>query len=154
MRKLFRMKHESCRGDCYDHSDVMRIHTLGLDTAGATVLLRRLLEVHSQSCGDPAIEFRLDADDELGIFVSSMTRHGAVDMFAANTPLAALDRMIDAALAYFESEEYREIRREHPLPPRHAACDHGTDAKLARFAIAYSGLNDVEQADLERKLGL
>ena len=44
MRKLFRMKYESCTGRCYAYSDVLRIHTLGLDAAGAAEFLKTFIE--------------------------------------------------------------------------------------------------------------
>ena len=148
MRKLFRMKYEACSGQCYAHSDVMRIHTLGLDARAAAAFLRRLLAMHAPSCGDSNLQFRLDVDeferDEGGLFVhdqrfvASFYHYGSLDLFAGDTPLEALNKMIDAALAYYDSPEYKAAR--DPID-RASVCHHGTDERLVNFAIEFSGLD-------------
>lgn len=164
MRKLFRMKYEPCVGQCYAYSDVMRIHTLGLDARGAAAFLRRLLAAHAPSCGDPGIEFRLDADEftrseynggdykdvEDVRFVASFYHHGALDLFASDTPLGALDQLIDAALAYYETQAFKSLHDETLL--RERVCEHGTDEKLVSFALAFSGLTPEAQAEVRAEL--
>ena len=158
MRKLFRMKYESCTGRCYAYSDVLRIHTLGLDAAGAAEFLQRLVKIHEPSCGNDQIQFRLDADEFTRSvytgggdedlpdvrFVASFYRYGSLDLFAGDTPLEALNKLIDAALAYYETDEYRALAAARP-GLGHGVCEHGDDKKLVEFAIAFSGLGDADK---------
>jgi len=153
MRKLFRMKYESCNGQCYAWSDVMKIHTLGLDIQGAAVFLRRLLAIHEPSCGNANLAFRLDADEEHGLFVASFQRYGALDLFGGKTPLEALNKMIDAALIWFSSDEYRQLVGSRP-GLSYAACKHGEDRKLIDFAISFSGLEPAQQDALRALLAI
>lgn len=141
------MQYESCSGQCYAYSDVMRIHNLGLSAEGAAAFLRRLVAAHGPACGNSNLAFRLDVDDDLGVFVASFYRYGSLDLFAAKTPLEAMDRMIDAALAYFKSEEYLTLVSANP-GQGHDVCHHGDDKKLVEFAIAFSGLPDAEREAL------
>lgn len=166
MRKIFRMKYESCNGQCYDHDDVMRIHNLGLDVEGAAAFLKRLLAVHAPSCGNSNLEFRLDVDEYkrrgkyTGLryeevddqrFVASFYRYGSLDLFAADTPLEAMNMMIDGALAWYASDEGQQ---KLTLDERTAGynrvdvCHHGTDEKLVKFALTFSGLSEAEQAQV------
>jgi hypothetical protein len=147
MRKLFRMKYESCTGQCYSYSDVMKIHTLELDEAGAVTFLRRLVAMHHPSCGNPHLAFRLDHDEELEVFVASFERYGSLDLFADKTARGAMDKLIDAALAYYGSEEYAEKVAEQP-GQGHDVCHHGDDKKLVNFAIEFSGLSPDKQEQL------
>jgi len=167
MRKLFRMKYEACTGRCYAYSDVMRIHTLGLTTANAAAFLERLVKVHEPSCGNSEIQFRLDADEFLRAeymggdyedvehtrFVASFYHYGALDLFAADSPLDALNQMIDAALAYYASDDYRTDAAARP-GLGHDVCEHGDDKKLLEFAISFSGLGTEEQANLRARFSL
>lgn len=153
MRKMFRMKYESCNGECYAYSDVMRIHNLGLDTESAVSFLRRLVEIHKPSCGNANLQFRLDVDDELGVFVASFYHYGSLDLFCDKTPLNALNRMIDAVLAYYKSEVFKLDCGTDPnlfldYEKQHNLCRHGDDKKLISFAITFSGLLDTEQDKL------
>jgi hypothetical protein len=147
MRKMFRMAYESCSGSCYAYSDVMRIHNLGLDAEGAAAFLKRLLAMHAPSCGNGHLAFRLDVDDDLGVFVASFQRYGALDLFADKTPLGAMNKLIDGALAFYATNEYKLAIAALPGHGP-AACQHGDDKKLVNFAIAFSGLSDAEQAEL------
>jgi hypothetical protein len=147
MRKIFRMKYESCNGQCYEYSDVMRIHTLGLDTQGAVVFLKRLLAMHAPSCGNAELAFRLDHDDKLNIFVASFQRYGSLDLYADQTALGAMNRLIDGALAYYQTNEYKALVAAKPGAGS-GVCHHGDDKKLIDFAIAFSGLSMPEQTRL------
>lgn len=153
MRKMFRMKYESCSGRCYEHSDVMRIRTLGLDAQGAATFLRRLLSIHEPSCGNAEIAFRLDLDEDLEVFVASMSRYGALDLYADKTALGAMNKLIDGALRYFDSDEYREQVAAKP-GLGHGVCEHGDDRKLIDFAISFSGLEEAEQVQLREQFGV
>lgn len=171
MRKLFRMKYEKCAGACYAYSDVMRIHTLGLSAQGAAAFLKRLIQIHGPSCGNAQLQFRLDADEWIegaewgerdGLpcpvlqdvtrtrFVASFYHYGTLDLFGGATPLEALDKMIDGALAYYDSEEFILDVAEDPNRGGlgHDACEHGDDKKLVEFAIAFSGLDDAQKSAL------
>ncbi len=161
MRKMFRMKYEKCSGQCYAPSDVMRIHTLGLDVEGAVVFLKRLLAMHAPACGNDSLQFRLDADEwEESFsdwkpipkvrFIASFWHYGTLDLFSGATPLEALNKMIDAALDYYQSAEFKE----HPNYEldRHNVCHHGTDDKLVSFALAFSGLSPQDQEAVRSRL--
>lgn len=168
MRKIFRMAYESCSGQCYDHSDVMRIHTLGLyDIKRAAAFLSRLLEMHAPSCGNPNIQFRLDVDEfeedsyrevaQAGLvpcvdkktrFVASFYRYGALDLFGGPTALEAMNKLIDGALAWYASDEGKaRLAADSPVD-RANACHHGDDRKLIDFAIEFSGLDAPARAAL------
>lgn len=151
MRKMFRMKYESCFGQCYEWSDVMRIRTLDLDEEGAATFLKRLLAVHGPACGNSRLAFRLDHDEELDFFVASFERYGSLDLFADRTALGAMNKLIDGALKYYETNEYAAAVGAEPGVGR-GACHHGDDEKLVDFAIAFSGLGAEEQASLRRRL--
>lgn len=144
MRKLFRMKYESCNGQCYSHDDVVQIHDLGLDVVGAAEFLRRLLAMHEPSCGNPNISFSLDVDDVSRTYVAAMQRYGALDLHVGSTAREALDKLIDGALAWYASVEYQVLVSENS-GLRHAVCRHGSDSALLEFAIARSGLPPEEQ---------
>lgn len=147
MRKLFRMKYESCNGQCYADEDVMKIHNLGLDVEGAATFLRRLLAMHEPSCGNPQISFSLDVDDNTVTYVAAMQRYGALDLHVGRTALEALDKLIDGALAWYASVEYQVIVAER-LGAGHGVCHHGDDRALIEFAITRSGLPTAEQQAL------
>ena len=158
MRKLFRMKYEACSGQCYAYSDVMRIHTLGLDVKGAVEFLKRLVAIHEPSCGNPNIEYRLDVDEFTRSvytgggdedmpdfrFVASFYHYGSLDLFSGDTPLEALNKLIDAALAYYQSNDYKT---QGDKGSGHDVCHHGDNKKLIEFAINFSGL-DKEGQDM------
>lgn len=150
MRKLFRMKYESCNGQCYADEDVMKIHNLGLDVEGAATFLRRLLAMHEPSCGNPQISFSLDVDDDSGTYVAAMQRYGALDLHVGSTPLEALDKLIDGALAWYASVEYQVLVAERP-GAGHGVCHHGDDRALIEFAITRSGLPAPEQQALRAR---
>ncbi len=154
MRKIFRMAYESCSGQCYAHSDVMRIHTLGLSEKGAAEFLKRLLAMHAPSCGNPNLQFRLDHDvmDGDDVFVASFYRYGSLDLFVARTPLQAMEKLIDGVLSWYESDDGKEILREEGVSNRADVCHHGTDEKLVSFALSFSGLSDAEQAAVRAEL--
>lgn len=157
MRKIFRMAYESCSGQCYAYSDVMRIHTLGLDVRGAAAFLARLLDMHRPSCGNPNLQFRLDADEYTEYdfdydvehprtrFVASFYRYGALDLYGGATAREAMDKLIDGALAWYASDEGREKLGSSPGAGRESVCHHGTDEKLVDFALAFSGLSEDDQ---------
>lgn len=154
MRKLFRMRYEKCSGMCYAPSDVMKIHTLGLDVKGTVAFLKRLLAMHAPSCGNDSLGFRLDVEEKMNVFVASFEHYGSLDLFAADTPLGALDQMIDAVLAYYQTEEFAHFNTNEfgdvlvgkdGNPNRYAICEHGTDEKLVSFALSFSGLDEVGQ---------
>lgn len=150
MRKLFRMKYESCNGQCYADEDVMKIHSLGLDVEGAATFLRRLLAMHEPSCGNPQISFSLDVEDENGLqptYVAAMQRYGALDLHVGKTALEALDKLIDGALGWYASVEYQVLVSERP-GAGHRVCHHGDDRALIEFAITRSGLSGPEQQEL------
>lgn len=151
MRKLFRMKYESCNGQCYADEDVMRIHSLGLDAEGAATFLRRLLAMHAPSCGNPRISFSLDVEDgfedQPATYVAAMQRYGALDLHVGRTALEALDKLIDGALAWYASVEYQVLASEQPGVGR-GACHHGDDRALIEFAISRSGLPAPDQQAL------
>lgn len=153
MRKLFRMKYESCSGQCYADADVMKIHSLGLDAQGAAVFLHRLLAMHSPSCGNPAIAFSLDVEDESHTYVAAMQRYGALDLHVGATALEAMDKLIDGALAWYASEEGVRLMAEMP-GAGHGVCHHGDDQALVEFAISRSGLPAQEQHALRSQLSL
>ncbi len=154
MRKLFRMKYESCNGQCYADEDVMKIHNLGLDVEGAATFLRRLLAMHEPSCGNPQIAFSLDVEDALEnqppVYVAAMHRYGALDLHVGVTALEALDKLIDGALAWYASVEYQVIVSEQP-GVGHGVCHHGDDRKLIEFAITRSGLSAPDQQALRAR---
>jgi hypothetical protein len=148
------MKYEPCAGQCYAYSDVMRIHTLGLDVQGAVRFLQRLVAIHGPSCGNENLQFRLDVEERIPlfkvpVFIASFYHYGALDLFYGPTPLEALDKMIDAALAYYSSEQYEEDVVEHGGGD-HDACEHGDDKKLVEFAITFSGLGQDDQNALRK----
>lgn len=147
MRKLFRMKYESCNGQCYADADVMQIHNLGLSAVGAATFLQRLLAMHEPSCGNPEISFSLDVEDATGTYVAAMQRYGALDLHVGRTALEALDKLIDGALAWYASVEYQVLVSERP-GDGHGVCHHGDDRKLIEFAITRSGLPEPDQQAL------
>lgn len=149
MRKLFRMKYESCTGQCYAYSDVMRIHTLGLDVESAVAFLQDLVKIHEPSCGNAQIGYRLDHDtvDGVDIFVASFERYGSLDLFSGATPLEAMQKLIKAALEYYQSDEYKSLDKGFG----HDVCHHGDDKKLIEFAISFSGLNEADQNALRAR---
>lgn len=147
MRKLFRMKYESCSGQCYADEEVMRIHNLGLDAQNAAEFLHRLLAIHEPSCGNDQIAFRLDVSDDHDMYVTSFQRYGSLDLFMDKTALGAMNQLIDAAQKYYKSEEYKTLVTAHP-GYGHGVCHHGDDKKLIDFAISFSGLSATEQSIL------
>jgi hypothetical protein len=133
----------------------MRIHTLGLDVKGAAEFLKRLVAIHEPSCGNENIEYRLDVDEFTRTkspwddndypdqrFVASFYHYGSLDLFSGDTPLEALNKLIDAALAYYKSDYYKTVSDKGQ---GHHVCAHGDDKKLIEFAINFSGLDKAGQ---------
>lgn len=148
MRKLFRMKYESCNGQCYEYDDVMSIRTLGLDMQGAAAFINRLVDIHEPACGNVNLAFRLDVDEELDVFVASFQRYGALDLFCDKTALGAMNKMIDGALRYYASDEYKKLGQPGL---GHGVCKHGFNRDLVEFAIKYSGLDLSQQQELRQQ---
>lgn len=147
------MKYESCTGMCYAWSDVVRIHDFGLNMKSASEFLHRLVKAHDQLCGNDQLAYALDVDEETETFVASFQRYGALDLFVGKTPLEAMNKLIDAALSYYESDEYRDNVAAKP-GLGHDVCEHGEDKKLLDFAISFSGLNEQDQDILRKEVGI
>ena len=149
MRKLFRMKYEPCNGKCYEYDDVLKLKGLNLDVAGTAELLKRVIEIHEQGCGNAELGYMMDYDDDAGMFLTSFWHYGVLDNFLDITPLGALNKMIDAALAYYKTEEYAELVAAKP-GLGHDVCEHGEDHDLRKFAVRHSGLDEEGQAAVLR----
>jgi hypothetical protein len=100
--------------------------------------------MHGPSCGNPELAFRLDVDDVLGVYVASFYRYGSLDLFADKTALGAMNKLIDAAIDYYGSDEYKLFMARMP-GAGHDVCHHGDDKKLVDFALRFSGLPVAEQ---------
>lgn len=168
MRKLFRMKHEACTGQCYAYSDVMRIHTLGLDVKGCVEFLKRLIAMHERACGNDSLQFRLDEDTffmkvpvenghddhvfeqkQFTRFVASFYHYGTLDLYGGETPLEAMNKLIDAVLEWYQTDDGRRlVKRDSPWSFRDNVCHHGTDDKLVDFCLEFSGLDKAKQAEV------
>lgn len=144
MRKLFRMKYEPCNGQCYAYDEVLNVKNLGVDTETAAELLDRIIKIHEPACGNEQLAYTLDYDEETEVFVSGFVHYGALDLFADTTALGALNKLINAALGYYETDEYKELVAKMP-GKGHDVCEHGEDHDLRKFAMKFSGLNESEQ---------
>ena len=144
MRKLFRMKYEPCSGRCYAWEDVINMEELGIDVKSASVLLDRIIKIHEPVCGNENLAYALDYDENLKIFVASFIHYGSLDLFADQKALGALSKLIDAALLYYNTEEYKTLTKEKP-GKGHDVCEHGEDYDLRRFAMKFSGLSKEDQ---------
>jgi len=150
------MQYESCTGQCYAYSDVMRIHTLGLDAQGAVTFLKRLLAMHERACGNASLQFRLDEDTWIPKssasqtsqtrFIASFYHYGSLDLFGGETPLEAMNKLIDAVMAWYATDEGRKlVKRDSPWSFRDGVCEHGADDKLINFCLEFSGLSQKDQ---------
>lgn len=144
------MQYESCSGQCYANDDVIQIRSLGLDVVGAGVFLNRLLAMHGPSCGNPQLAFRLDVDDDRNMFVASMQRYGALDLYMDETAHGAMNKLIDGALRYYETDEYKALIAAQPGQGSQV-CHHGEREKLVEFAVKFSGLPEAEKVELRRQ---
>lgn len=144
MRKLFRMKYEPCDGRCYAWEDVINMEELGVDVKSAAALLDRIINIHEPACGNENLAYALDYDEDSKVFIASFIHYGSLDLFADQKALGALNKLIDAALLYYSTEEYKTLVKEKP-GKGHDVCEHGEDHDLRRFAMKFSGLSQEDQ---------
>jgi hypothetical protein len=147
------MRYEPCDGQCYAEDDVMDLNRFGLDVPAAARLLSRVVQIHDRACGDVNLAYGLDHDEATGVFVASFWRYGNLSLYCDATPLGALERLIDAALAYYASDEYAAKNAERP-GLGHDACHHGDDRALVDFALRHSGLSVEQQAEARSLAGV
>lgn len=151
MRKLFRMKYEPCNGDCYAECAVVDLRSMKLAKNEAVDFFRKLLAVHLPACGNSQLMFRVDVDDEYNMFVATFEHYGVTDMFMSDSSKGAMTKLINAVLAYYETDEYKALVAANP-GLGHDVCHYGEDSKLIDFALKFSGLSEIEQAELREEL--
>jgi hypothetical protein len=141
MRKLFRMKYEPCSGRCYAPDEVIKLSNYNLSVVDAAILLERIIKIHEPACGNENLSYGMDYDEETKVFISSFQHFGMLDIFSATDGVSALNKLIDAALEFFDSEQGKELLRTNP-GKGHDVCEHGEANDLRKFSLKFSGLNE------------
>lgn len=145
------MKYEPCSGRCYAPGDVFRMTGFGAAVHEMTELLQKLVRIHEPACGNEQIVYGMDLDEDRGVFISSFQHYGRLDLFTGANAFEALSKLADAALAYYDSDEWREDSAANP-GLGHNVCEHGKDSDLVNFALEHSGLPAETRAEIAARM--
>lgn len=130
MRKIFRMGYEPCKGDCYAHADVLPIDEL--NPARKQAVTQKLLDMHAPMCGNAALRYGVDLDEERRLFLGFFYHYGALETFIGPDMLGVVDAIAESALAHFKSEQFKAEQAAAPGLGR-GACAYGSDESLVDF---------------------
>ena len=130
MRKIFRMGYEPCKGDCYEYDVTLPIDEL--NTARREATIAKLLEMHAPMCGNEALRYGVDLDEEQKLFVGFFYHYGAIETFLGPDMLGVVDAIAESALAHFKSEQFKVEQGIAPGLGR-GACAYGSDESLVDF---------------------
>lgn len=130
MRKIFRMGYEPCKGDCYAYDDVLPIDDMTPERRERTV--KKLLKMHAPMCGNEALRYGIDFDEQRRLFIGFFYHYGAVETFLDIDMLACVEQIADCALEHFKSEQFRAEASAAP-GLGHDACAYGRDEDLVGF---------------------
>lgn len=129
LRKLFRMGYEPCKGDCY----WSKILPLGdLDVADKAEIEAKLIQMHDPMCGNAAMRYGVDLDEDRQVYVGFFYHFGAVETMTDPSLKGIINQILDCALSHFASEQYQEEIQMYPGLGRDA-CAYGTNEKLLDF---------------------
>ena len=130
MRKIFRMGYEPCKGDCYCYDDVLPIDEL--NPAHKQAVTQKLLDMHAPMCGNAALRYGVDFDEERQLFLGFFYHYGALETFLGPDMLGVVDAIAESALAHFKSEQFKAEQAAAPGLGR-GACAYGSDESLVDF---------------------
>jgi len=130
MRKIFRMGYEPCKGDCYFYDDVLPIDEL--NPARKQAVTQKLLDMHAPMCGNAALRYGVDLDEERRLFLGFFYHYGAFETFIGPDLLGVVDAIAESALAHFKSEQFKAEQAAAPGLGR-GACAYGSDESLVDF---------------------
>lgn len=114
-------------------------------------LLRKVVAIHEPACGNEKLAYGLDLCEDSGLFIGSFLHFGTVDLVTGSTAFETLNRLCDAVLAYFETEDFALNIRTYP-GEGHDVCEHGKLPDLVTFALNHSGLSEEKQTEIAEAL--
>ena len=127
-RKLFRMRHEPCKGTCYTPAEVLG---LGRFTAAeALAIVAAAQRVHDQICGDTRFGVGVDMDEARDLLVGHVVSPAGVETIVGPVGAALVLEVLAVAA---------ERIAEHPPTPDLAACDHGSEGNFVAFWREHDG---------------
>ncbi len=127
MKKLFRMKHEPCRGTCYEYDDVLKISQMSPEDQDH--IITRMSKIHNLICGDEKFALGLDLDESAGLIIGHMRHAEGMDLVSSANLLGAVNALCDLA---------EEILKEQNPQTNLAACDHGSTDTLKEFWLRHA----------------
>lgn len=129
-RKIFRMGYEPCKGDCYAYDEVIPLSDL--DPNKRERVTKKLLEMHAPMCGNEALRYGVDFDEERRLFVGFFYHYGTLETFLSTDMLGCVDQIADCALEHFASSQFK-IESTGREGLGRSACAYGTDETLVDF---------------------
>lgn len=130
MKKIFRMGYEPCKGDCYAYDDVLPLSDLR--PMQRERIIKKLLEMHAPMCGNTALRYGVDFDEQRRLFVGFFYHYGAIEVFLDTEMLDCVEQIANCALEHFKSEQYKSESAGREGLGR-SACAYGTDDTLVDF---------------------
>lgn len=131
-RKLFRMRHEPCKGTCYTPAEVLNL-TL-FTPAEAFAIVTTAKRVHDQICGDARFGVGVDMDEARRLLVGHVVSPAGVETLVGHVGPALVLEVL--ALA-------EERIAEHPPTPDLGSCDHGSEGNFVAFWREHCGAPEV-----------
>lgn len=113
----------------------------------AAQLLDRIIKIHEPACGNENLAYGMDFDEDTEVFIASFQHYGQLELFVSKSPIMTLNKLIDAALDWYASDEGKKLLEEKP-GLGHDVCEHGKDHDLRRFAMKFSGLSEEQQKEV------
>lgn len=120
MKKIFRMKHEPCKGTCYTADEVLSLNLI----KNKDKILNQLKGAHNVLCGDSRFGMGIDYNEELKLFVGFSVTPVSTEIYL-NLNIENLIMNITNDITSVDNELPEELRME--------ACDHGSTEGLDTF---------------------
>lgn len=131
-RKLFRMRHEPCKGTCYTPAEVLSLDRF--TAAEALAIVAAAQRVHDQICGDARFGAGVDMDEDRGLLVGHVVSPAGVETMVGPVGAALVLEVLAVAA---------ERIAEHPPAPDLATCDHGSEGNFVAFWRKHGGAGAV-----------
>lgn len=124
------MGYEPCKGDCYAYDDVLPVQDLA--PGARERVMAKLLEMHAPMCGNEALRYGVDLDEERRLFVGFFYHYGAIETFVSDDMISCVESIADCALEHFKSSQFAEETKISQGLGR-SACAYGRDEDLVSF---------------------
>ena len=122
MRKIFRMGYEPCKGDRYAYDDVLPVQDLA--PGARERVMAKLLEMHAPMCGNEALRYGVDLDEERRLFVGFFYHYGAIETFVSDDMISCVEIMSYSKLCSRNKITVSALLSSGAMNSDNARCAH------------------------------